>query len=417
MSSAGDAVLARLDGAAEEAARELSALVCINTVNPYAAGGGPGERAGQEHLAGLLEKIGGRISFLEVPGDIYAWAGVLGPPDRDWTGRPNLLAEFTFGAGRGASVLLDGHMDTVGVAGYEGDPFGGEIDGDLVRGRGASDCKGGLTAALIALRALRETAPGALDGRVTLASVVDEECSGGGAGTLACCRAGVPADHAILVDGAANSISLGCQGVFTGRVEVRGAGGHAAGGGERGGPLEAILAAKRAVDRFAALRAERVPTSAINVGLLTAGTAPWNAPAAGALEFNGTYLPEEEGAEVRALFERMLAEAVETEPALHAHPPRLTWLKDIYGYRLKGRPAVLDAAERAFARVHGEVRTLEKRAWDDAAHLSRKLGAPVMGLGGGGGGGIHGPSEYNEVSAVVGAAKTIALTVAELLGA
>ena len=42
---------------------------------------------------------------------------------------------------------------------------------------------------------------GGLNGRIVFESVVDEECNGGGAGTLACCEAGITGDVAICLDG------------------------------------------------------------------------------------------------------------------------------------------------------------------------------------------------------------------------
>ena len=76
-------------------------------------------------------------------------------------------------------------MDTVGI-----DTFGGNAldpvicDGNMI-GRGTSDCKGGVTAGLWAIKALLGVAD-QLQGKLIFESVVDEECNGSGAGTLAC---------------------------------------------------------------------------------------------------------------------------------------------------------------------------------------------------------------------------------------
>src|SRR5207248_2372959 len=78
-----------------------------------------------------------------------------------------------------------GHIDTVGVEGMtQDDPFSGEIRDGKLWGRGSSDMKGGLAAAVTALRTLYDVRH-ELRGRVIFASVVEEESNGSGAGALA----------------------------------------------------------------------------------------------------------------------------------------------------------------------------------------------------------------------------------------
>ncbi len=91
-------------------------------------------------------------------------------------GRPNVIADW-IGSGAGPLLILEGHTDVV----TEGDPsawsvppFGGVIDGGRLYGRGAADMKGGIAAAIGAVRALR-TAGASLPGRIRLAIVADEE--------------------------------------------------------------------------------------------------------------------------------------------------------------------------------------------------------------------------------------------------
>ncbi|WP_328521916.1 M20 family metallopeptidase [Kribbella sp. NBC_00359] len=81
-------------------------------------------------------------------------------------------------SGNGPGVLLLGHTDVVPVGdGWTTDPFGGEVRDGRIYGRGASDMKGGLAAAMVALAALRGTR---LSGPVELAAVMDEEETGKG---------------------------------------------------------------------------------------------------------------------------------------------------------------------------------------------------------------------------------------------
>jgi acetylornithine deacetylase/succinyl-diaminopimelate desuccinylase-like protein len=93
-------------------------------------------------------------------------------------GRPNLVARLK-GRGSCPPVLLYGHVDVVTTAGqaWHHAPFGGEIEGGFIWGRGALDMKGGVAMMLSAF--LRAKAAGAeLPGDVILALVTDEEAGG-----------------------------------------------------------------------------------------------------------------------------------------------------------------------------------------------------------------------------------------------
>ena len=91
-------------------------------------------------------------------------------------GRPNVIGDW-IGQGAGPLLILEGHSDVV----TEGDaslwsvpPFGGIVADGCLFGRGAADMKGGVAAAIAAVRAIHETGV-ALPGRIRLAVVADEE--------------------------------------------------------------------------------------------------------------------------------------------------------------------------------------------------------------------------------------------------
>ncbi|MGH3582265.1 MAG: M20/M25/M40 family metallo-hydrolase, partial [Mycobacterium sp.] len=112
--------------------------------------------------------------------DVLRSAAVEAGLDVDETpveqGRNNLRVTLTGGSGPG--LMLLGHTDVVPVGdGWTTDPFGGEVRDGRIYGRGASDMKGGLAAALIAMAALRGVG---LSGPVELAALVDEEETGKG---------------------------------------------------------------------------------------------------------------------------------------------------------------------------------------------------------------------------------------------
>ena len=144
------------------------ALVRIPSVNPDGDPGTDrtGEQACAEYLAGFLRELGAETALHEVH-----------------PGRPNIVARFPSAAGK-PRLLFAPHTDTVSVAGMSIDPFGGEIRGGKLYGRGASDTKGPMASMLWALRECREILP-KLTHEIWFAGLMGEEAGQDGAKALA----------------------------------------------------------------------------------------------------------------------------------------------------------------------------------------------------------------------------------------
>ncbi|MEX1346670.1 MAG: M20/M25/M40 family metallo-hydrolase [Desulfobacterales bacterium] len=130
----------------------LSELVRINSVN-MTLSHGPGEN----ELSTLIRH---RLDALKLRSQIQTIA-----PDRN-----NLIAVVS-GTNSAKSLLLNGHLDTVGVAGMD-DPFRLRQEGDRLYGRGAYDMKGSL-AVMLLLAEYFTRHPPPLD--ILLTFVADEE--------------------------------------------------------------------------------------------------------------------------------------------------------------------------------------------------------------------------------------------------
>jgi acetylornithine deacetylase len=155
------------DAVADAAVDLAVELVRVDSVNPTLVPGAAGERAIVDLLAARLADPGAELEIVDAPGLAH---------------RPSLLATFK-GSGGGPSVLLNGHLDTVGVQGMA-EPFTGRVEGDVttgrLHGRGACDMKGAIAAMVTAAEAV---AAEGTAGDVVLALVADEEY--GSAGTHA----------------------------------------------------------------------------------------------------------------------------------------------------------------------------------------------------------------------------------------
>ena len=132
-------------------------LVCINSTNPSLSPEGAGETEIAAYVAERLSALGLDVKRSEIA-----------------PGRKNVVGILK-GSGSGRSLLLNAHMDTVGVDGMTIDPFAGELRDGRIYGRGAQDMKASAAAMLAAVKAIVD-AHIQLDGDLLLTFVADEEC-------------------------------------------------------------------------------------------------------------------------------------------------------------------------------------------------------------------------------------------------
>lgn len=400
-------------------------LVRINTANPYSGDRAPGgEKAGQELLAPLLEQLGAQITLFDCPDDIYNKTGILGPRQRNFRDRPNLVAHFDFGPG--PTVILNGHMDTVGIDNMP-DALSGKLVDGCLHARGTSDCKGGLTVAVSAIRALLESET-PLCGSILFQSVVDEECNGGGAGTLACLDVGYTGDVAVFVDGNAGTLTLGCGGCLTADMIVEGQEGHAA-LGTGVSAIEKGLIAKQGVDAFKNRRESERPDCRVNLGIFHAGVHPAVVPGVARLSLNTVYDVSEAcgarergrgygGAEVREDFETMIREAESTDEWLRDHPAQIEWVKDLIPYEQSATDPWVQRFAEAFRTATGQAPRYDKMlAWSDAAHPAALFGIPTILYGPGQEGTAHTQQEYVPVANLIECTQVLATFLEQTLRA
>ncbi|MFJ9707241.1 ArgE/DapE family deacylase [Streptomyces sp. NPDC101234] len=186
-----------------EAGRLLAELIRIDSVNPDLVPGGAGERAVAEFCGAWLAARGFEIHSLEKR-----------------PGRPSLVA-IARGTGGGRSLMLNGHLDTVSLADYDGDPLDPQVRDGRMHGRGAFDMKGGIAAMMVA--AARATSHRGLRGDVILACVADEEY--GSSGTEEVLES-FTADAAIVTEPSHLEVTLAHKGFAWFDVEIQGRAAH-----------------------------------------------------------------------------------------------------------------------------------------------------------------------------------------------
>ncbi len=198
-----ETVLERVDR--DELIRFTRDLVCIPSVFC------PGTREGNEarvaqHVAQYLDGNGFDVRVEEVA-----------------QGRPNVWALWS-GDRPGKTLLFEGHTDVVTEGPAEEwkyPPFGAELVGSRIYGRGSCDTKGNLTAAVMAVKAIKDSGV-PFAGRLLLCHPVDEE------GMMLGIKHFIRQGHAEEVNGAVicepeeNQLCVTQKGAMRVQVTVRG---------------------------------------------------------------------------------------------------------------------------------------------------------------------------------------------------
>ena len=154
-----------------------ASLVAIDSRNPSLVPDGPGELACATHLAAVLNAWGFAVALQEIAPRRANVIARIGP-----TGRTPLV--------------LNGHLDVVGVDGMSHAPFEPEVRDGNMYGRGSSDMKGGVAAMCVA--AARVAARGSLASEIIITAVCDEEYES--IGTRALLTQGLRATGAIITE-------------------------------------------------------------------------------------------------------------------------------------------------------------------------------------------------------------------------
>lgn len=365
----------------------LSDLVAIDSVNPSLVPGAAGEAEIARYVASWL-----RTSGLEVETPEAA------------PGRPNVVAR-TGGARAGRRLLLNAHLDTVGVSGMR-QPFEPRIEGDRLYGRGAFDMKGGLAAIMLAARAVfRSDVP---SGTLILAAVADEEYASAGTEQVVTAER---ADAAIVTEPTGLSLCAAHKGFAWIAIETKGRAAH---GSRPDLGVDAIAHMGRVLVDLEDLGRDlaRRPGHAllghgsIHASLIEGGQELSSYPEGCRLHVERRTLPGESPEAVEAEMARILTRRANEDPSF-AGRARLSFWREpfevapdheivrlVYG----AATSVLDQAPT----IYGDT------AWMDAAILAH-AGIPTV-VFGPGGAGAHSNEEWGSIEQVALCAEILART-------
>jgi acetylornithine deacetylase len=356
----------------------LRDLVAIDSVNPTLVPGASGEGAIAAAIAEHMRLLGLEVTVQEVV-----------------PGRPNVIGVLN-GDHPGPSLLLCGHVDTVGVEGMR-DPFDPrERDGRLF-GRGSQDMKGGVAAMIDAARVAAER--GFSSGRLIVAAVVDEEYASLGADALVTAW---DADMAVVTEPTDLRIGVGHKGFAWIDVITRGRAAH---GSRPADGRDAIMRMGRVLGRLEALDRTiqaRDPhpvmgTGSLHASVIAGGRELSSYPDRCELQFERRTIAGET-AERASLEIQEILDALSAEDPEFEAEARLTFSRPPYELP-QGHPLPAALAAAASTSAIRNVPTVGMSFWTDAAILGH-AGIPTV-LFGPGGAGLHSTEEYVNVEDVV----------------
>ena len=366
----------------------------------------------QQYVAEHLSRCGPSVSTYqpdEAPGiadHSLFW------PGRNYEGRPNVALRIP-GAGGGRSLVLSGHIDTVpvGAEPWTRDPFGAEIDGNRLYGRGSNDMKAGVATNLFIAEALSELNI-RLAGDLTVETVVDEEF-GGVNGTLAGRLMGYTADAAIISEPSFLRVCPAQRGGRTAHFTFTAANEGILGGRANVGVIDQLRSFLDRVDAFGKQRTARARAhplyshldNPVPVSVTRISTAPWgtteptNTPGKCRVELFWQAMPGESLAEIDREFTEWLG-TISGQPEV-VYPIR--WLP---GSALSSdHPLVTELAcvSESMLGVRPPIQGIEGPC---DMYVFHEFGIPAV-LWGARGGNTHNPDEYVELDSVEDAAAVL----------
>ncbi len=343
------AVVEAVEGSQQELQALLRELVSFRTESQAREATHFPEEAGRciGYVSEFLAALGFEIEGWEVG------------PSATFPAHPLIVARRP-GSGGGRSLAFNAHVDVVPVGDrstWSQEPFGGAVVGGRLYGRGATDMKGGLAAALWATKVALEQG---LEprGDIVFHVVSDEEVVGNGTREIV---ARAPAcDVTLSLEPTELRLCAAEGGLVHFRIEVEGVEAHAStrylsvhAGGKGGGGVNAVEKTIKLITALQELERQwgiakshpilplgyNTLSPAIIVGgpgggadgrlnlFSNAGTAPNYC----SVEYNLWFYPDETFEQVQAEVEQAVDAVCRADPWLREHPPRFTWkLGNIY---------------------------------------------------------------------------------------
>lgn len=238
--------------------------------------------------------------------------------------RPNVVCRLK-GTGGGASLMLNGHIDTVPAYNMDIPPFEAQERDGLLYGRGTVDMKGALACMMVAMRSLKDLKI-ALKGDVLFAAVINEEDRSEGTEFLV--RNGPVANRCVVGEPTGLAIMAGHRGLEWLEFEFIGKAAH--GGTPEKGVNAISMAARfirRVEEKLMPELSRRVHPligpAVMNFGVIKGGTQPSTVADRCILQVDRRWIPMEKLDRVLGEYTDLIHELESEIPNFHATMTRM----------------------------------------------------------------------------------------------
>ena len=366
----------------------LADLVAIDSINPDLVSGAAGEATIAHYVAEWLTRAGLDVTMDEA-----------GP------GRPNVVG-IVRGTGGGRSLMLNAHMDTVGVAGMT-NPFTPRVEANRLYGRGAYDMKGSLAACMIAAARAKALA---LRGDVIVTAVADEESASIGTASSV---TKWHADAAIVTEPSHLNLCVAHRGFFWLEVETQGIAAHGSRpelGVDAIAKMGHVLVALEQLDRDlrAAPTHPLLRSGSLHASLISGGQELSSYPAHCRVEVERRTIPGETVAvvegEIGAILDKLTAGAPQFKATM-----RTTLVRDPFEIA-KDAPIVQLLQQQIRRQLDRDPNIYGDQPWMDTAILSA-AGIPCV-IFGPTGAGAHAVEEWVDIESVAQCVDVLTATLA-----
>ena len=328
-------------------------------------------------------------------------------------GRYNVYGKIA-GSGKGRSLMLSGHIDTVPAYDME-DAFSGRIADGKIYGRGACDMKGPVAAMMAALIAFHR-AEIALPGDIVFAGLADEEEQGRGVEYLV--NNGPVCDGTIMGEPTDMKIAIGHKGLEWIDVKIKG---HKVHGGDKEHGINAIEMAARFINRIYEEYVPLLNTRAypvlgaptINIGRIEGGDQPSTVAGECLVKLDRRCVPTETIAQVYEELNQICDRLHQEDPRFQAE------VRDVFAgenllphvpFCIGQDDPLVTCVQSAMeqTRWNGEVTAFP--AWSDAGAISSVTDSKCIVMGPGDLSVAHSIHEYIKVEDIETAALVYGLT-------
>ena len=335
--------------------------------------------------------------------------------------RPNVIGSYGNNENYDKTLILNGHLDTVGIENMIIDPFKGYIQDGNIYGRGAVDMKGAVAAMIMALVVIKRAGI-ELEGGLYFTGVIDEEYWN--LGTKHIIKHGPKSKYAIVGEPTNLEIHNGHRGLEWIQVFVEGKYAHG------GTPEKGINAIEKMnkiiseiVDNLLPDIKKRNHTitgpAALNLGVIKGGTQPSTVAGDCILQLDRRWIPGESPESITDEIKEIIKKLQKDDPELKGEVSIMRNEGNDEGFPYlvcESSAKIVQSLMEATSNIMNSAKISYFPAWTDGALLSHIGGMETVVFGPGDLASAHSEKEFCPIEDIINACKVYVYTILDICG-